>query len=92
LDSTKNAFSFSELSMETDLNTLLTSVGGCDRIKTTPIPFAYFAHIRSSISTPIASIPMNAKLINVVASTVNHPRLSTRLIVSDGLQYLRLRL
>lgn len=35
------------INMETDLNTLLTSVGGCDRIKTTPIPFAYFAHIKS---------------------------------------------
>ena len=46
------------ISMETDLNTLLTSVGGCDRIKTTPIPFAYFAHIKILLIIFCATLPI----------------------------------
>ncbi|MEV5111105.1 hypothetical protein MRBLBA3_003145 [Bacillus sp. LBA3-1-1.1] len=46
------------INMETDLNTLLTSVGGCDRIKTTPIPFAYFAHIKSLLIIFCATLPI----------------------------------
>ncbi|MGH0592331.1 bestrophin family protein [Bacillus pretiosus] len=46
------------INMETDLNTLLTSVGGCDRIKTTPIPFAYFAHIKILLIIFCATLPI----------------------------------
>ncbi|PFI78871.1 bestrophin family protein [Bacillus cereus] len=35
------------INMEDELDNLLNSIGGCDRIKSTPIPFAYFAHIKS---------------------------------------------
>lgn len=35
------------INMEDELDNLLNSIGGCDRIKATPIPFAYFAHIKS---------------------------------------------
>ncbi|PEC53010.1 hypothetical protein COK56_18545 [Bacillus cereus] len=46
------------INMETDLNTLLTSVGGCDRIKTTPIPFAYFARIKILLIIFCATLPI----------------------------------
>ncbi|MED0998955.1 bestrophin family protein [Bacillus mobilis] len=46
------------ISMETDLNMLLTSVGGCDRIKTTPIPFAYFAHIKILLIIFCTTLPI----------------------------------
>ncbi|ENQ3105712.1 hypothetical protein ACEOWJ_001695 [Bacillus cereus] len=35
------------MNMEDELDNLLNSIGGCDRIKATPIPFAYYAHIKS---------------------------------------------
>ncbi|PFL60518.1 hypothetical protein COJ27_21535 [Bacillus cereus] len=46
------------INMEADLNTLLTAVGGCDRIKTTPIPFAYFAHIKTLLLIFCGTLPI----------------------------------
>ncbi|MFJ8353164.1 bestrophin family protein [Bacillus paramycoides] len=46
------------MNMEADLNNLLTAIGGCDRIKTTPIPFAYFAHIKSLLIIFCGTLPI----------------------------------
>ncbi|MDA2165157.1 bestrophin family ion channel [Bacillus cereus] len=46
------------INMEADLNKLLTAVGGCDRIKTTPIPFAYFAHIKILLLIFCGTLPI----------------------------------
>ncbi|MDA1798442.1 MULTISPECIES: bestrophin family protein [unclassified Bacillus cereus group] len=46
------------INMETDLNNMLTAVGGCDRIKTTPIPFAYFAHIKILLLIFCGTLPI----------------------------------
>lgn len=46
------------INMEADLNNLLTAVGGCDRIKTTPIPFAYFAHIEILLLIFCGTLPI----------------------------------
>ncbi|PDZ09194.1 hypothetical protein CON70_23585 [Bacillus pseudomycoides] len=46
------------INMEADLNNLLTAIGGCDRIKATPIPFAYFAHIKSLLIIFCGTLPI----------------------------------
>lgn len=46
------------INMEADLNNLLTAVGGCDRIKATPIPFAYFAHIKILLLIFCGTLPI----------------------------------
>ncbi|MBO1626619.1 bestrophin family protein [Bacillus arachidis] len=46
------------INMEADLNNLLTAIGGCDRIKATPIPFAYFAHIKILLMIFCVTLPI----------------------------------
>jgi putative membrane protein len=41
------------------LNSILESISACERIKTTPIPFSYFIHIKISIFLYLVTLPFS---------------------------------